>query len=308
MSAARVDGFFKCVLLFGFTLLLVACGGGGGGSSTLPPLSSSGNDTGSNSSSGGGAQPTPTPAPTSAPPAVQSAMRLFNGSFVFAQNDSSLYALLAQTLTQNTRLSVDITRSDPSLAHLIGDGKTMEMAASLANVSHILSDGESAAYYDIEHWGSTPLSEQRNPVTSIAQAARIVHNAHERFGISPDGQFMGREGSCRFDVSKGIAPQIDWSEVDEVNIQAQALADDSSCGAGNVSKYAAFVSQIASLARAGNPNVYIVAQVSLVNSSPTTALKAAGAVRGVADAIYVAYPTPCGNCTMANLAEVLGEL
>ena len=235
-------------------------------------------------------------------------MRLFSGSFVFAQNDSSLYTLLAQALTQNTRLSVDITKADPSLAQLIGSGKTMEMAASLANVSAILSDGETAAYYDIEHWGSTPLSEQQSPVASIAQAAQVVHSAHKRFGISPDGQFMGREGGCRFDLSKGIAQQIDWSQVDEVNIQAQALADDSSCGAGNVSKYAAFVSQIAALARAGNPNVYVVAQVSLVNSSPATAIKAAASVRGVADAIYVAYPAPCGNCTAANLAEILREL
>lgn len=297
MSAARVEGFFKYVLLFGITVLFAACGGGGGASavpSTFAP------ETGSTAS------------PTSSPfPGASSSLgnRIFNGAYVFTENQRGLYGIIAQTVTQNTRVSIQIAKSYPAIARTVGQGNTIEMAPSLAGMTSIVNDDEAVAYYDIEHWASTPSSEQQSPAASIEQAAQIAHGAHKLFGVTPDGAFLGNEGGCRFNLSKGIASQIDWKSVDELDVQAQGLADDTTCGSENVSKYASFVSQIASIARAANPNIRIVSQVSLRFSAPATIIDAARAVRGIANAFLVAYPSNgCANCTAANLSAVLQAL
>ena len=290
MSAARVEGLFKVAPFAVFVALLTACGGGG----TPPPAPSS------------IASPTPAPLPGAA---LSFGNRVFNGAYVFTENQRSLYGVISQTATQNTRLSIQIAKSYPAVVRTVGQANTIEMASSLAAMASIVNDGEAVAYYDIEHWPSTPVSEQQNPVASIEQAAQIAHGSGKLFGVTPDGAFLGHDGSCAFNVQHGIASQIDWTSVDELDIQAQGLADDSACGPGNVTAYAAFVSQIASIARAANPHIRIVAQVSLKFSAPATVLDAARAVRGVADSILVAYPSSgCANCTTDNLSAVLGAL
>lgn len=233
------------------------------------------------------------------------------GAYLFSTNDSATYAILQANATAQTHLNHHIVQSDPALAAIVGPGDQFSSGTSIAEVTTLASTPGSWAvvYYDIEHWSQTPSQEQANPVLSIEQAATAVHATGSGFGITPDGQFLGLVGNCTANLQGGIIPQIDWSQVDAVDLQVQALADDSKCGVGNVSNFASFVKQAVAVLRAANPRMLISAQVSLRDSSPITAVKAIQSIEGVVDAVSIGYPdTDCPNCTPSNLSLLLQSL
>ena len=285
-------------------LALAACGGGAGSSGSVvpstPSISSATTDPVS--------QTTPSPSPSATAAAAQATPTpaAWNGAYAFSTNLSSTYPLLQQTASSNTYLDRRIVTSDPLLANIV---HTYKLADSLVAMSAISSEkpGAQFAIYDIEHWTNTPLSEQQNPAASIAQASQIAHAAGKKFGIAPDGRFMGViNGRCTSSVAAGIAYTIDWKQVDLLNIQAQALATNGECA--TAASYASFVQSIANIARSQNPNIEIMAQVSLRDSTPAMALQAARSVKGIVNGIYVAYPAPCTLCTLSNLSAILTGL
>jgi hypothetical protein len=268
-----VESFVPIALLW----ILAACGGGGAGS---------------------------VPVNEAAPSVVSQ----WDGAYAFSSDVPSAFAVIAQTANANTWLDGLLVTTYPAFARL--GTHTFELADSLAQISSISAEqqGVEVVIYDIEHWASTPLAEQQRPIISIAQAAAIAHDAGKRFGIAPDGLFLGIDtGHCTANVSAGIVPLVDWTKIDVVNVQAQELADTSNCK--TIQNYTAFVTRVASTARSQNPNIVIIAQVSLRDSDPARALQAATSVFGIANVIYVAYPAPCSTyCTITNLTTLLTSL
>lgn len=129
------------------------------------------------------------------------------------------------------------------------------------------------------------------------------------FGVASDGIFIGRVG-CGFDLNRGEIPKVAWANVDYFNMQVQVLASDETCGGlANLTTYVLFVQQAAAIVRAQNPKIVISAQLSFRDSSATTMQAFINDVRGIADAIYFAYPRgSCPSCTPANLGAVLNSL
>ena len=236
----------------------------------------------------------------------------WNGGWMFNTDVTSAYSLFNSVASSNTRINLRIWHGDSTLQSIFPWSHTYKSGSSLSSITSLASEspGAPTLYYDIEHWSSTPLSEQSNPIGSIAQAASIVHSHGKLFGATPDGRFLGGIRGCTYNIANGIVSGVNWQNVDYLNIQAQGLAEDSNCGAGNVTKFTAFVKQVVSIVRAQNPNISISAQVSLRDSVPTTAVKAIASIEnaGVND-IYVAYQTSnCSTCTLANLTYVMNHL
>jgi hypothetical protein len=233
----------------------------------------------------------------------------WSGAYLMSTEIASAYPLMNQVATANTRPDLRIWHDDAALQSIVPWSHTYKLGDSIAAIRALAGDQPGAAtiVYDIEHWAQTPASEQADPVGSIAEAAAVAHANGKMAGAAPDGRFMGIRG-CKFDVSQGIVPKVNWKNVDLFNIQAQGLAQDSTCGAAAVSQFASFVSQVASIARASNPKIVIAAQISLSDSSPATALAAINAVQGAVNAIYVGCPYGYAGCNLSNLTQVLQAL
>lgn len=205
-----------------------------------------------------------------------------------------------------------LAQADPTLG-AEANPQTYALPASLATLSYLAAAAPPAAsilYYDIEHWTSTPITEQLVPVASIATAAATAHSAGKSSGLASDGVFVGVDpGNCSYNIANGIVPSVDWSQIDYVNLQIQQLANDTKCGAGNTAQFVGFLNAAIPIITAGNPNIQISAQVSLRDESVAQIQAVINAVQSVPNlkAIYIAYPTNCTYCSPSNLATVLSS-
>lgn len=301
-SRANVQALVQCAVLSIVAAALGACSGGGPGAapttvSALP------------------AAPAPgqvSPARTALTSAGYSSTPSWAGAWMFTDDDSDAYSILAQYATSNTYVTWPIYHRDAAIESAMAPSQTIYYGSSLAD----MSSGSSTRvkppweFYDIEHWSDTPVSEQQDPVGSIEKAAQIVHAAGKKFGVSPDGIYMGVT-RCTFDMSLSIIPQVDWTQVDELNIQAQHLASDNTCWKVGSASYQSMVQQVASYVKSKNPNIRISAQLSMRDSSPTRIIAAATSVYGIADVIHISDPDTsysCVYCTVSDLSAVLTAL
>ena len=289
-SRTLVQALVQCAVFSG-SAVLGACGGGE--PEIAPALPAASHTLRSTVSAGTGSVPN------------------WNGAYMFTDDDSSAYAELAQTATANTRVTWPIYHRDAAIESSVTPADTVYIGASLGDVTSGAQQKPPYVFYDPEHWSATPLTEQQNPAAAIAKAAQIVHAAGKKFGVTPDGEFMGVY-RCTFVMSKSIIQSVDWTQVDELNIQAQHLASDNTCTKVGSSSFQYMVTQIAAYVKSQNPNIAIVAQVSMRDSSPARILAAAGSVYGIAEAIHVSYPAGstqgCNYCSPADLATVLHGL
>jgi hypothetical protein len=224
--------------------------------------------------------------------------------------DPSVFPALSQTLQKGDYVSARIAQADPHLGRRIGRDHLFVLPGSLSGVRKHLGcgpDSPGLVMYDIEHWTDTPDAEQQHPGESIAAAARLVHAAGcQRFGLAPDGEFMGMK-DCKQDFAAGLYQQVDWRQVDLLSIQAQRILADT-CNL-SVDDYAAYVTQVTTFVKAKNPNLRVVTQISL-RYTPTDKLQAALRKLGRAvDGYYLIYPAhstkPCNFCSPQNAATVL---
>lgn len=236
----------------------------------------------------------------------------WGGAWMFTDDDSDAYTILAQYATPNTNITWPIYHRDPAIESKVAPSQTIFYASSLAQVS---SGAQTSVkppweFYDIEHWSATPLTEQQDPVGSIAKAAQIAHAAGKKFGVSPDGIYMGVT-RCTFEMSLSIIPQVDWTRIDELNIQGQHLASDNTCSKVGSASFQYMVDQVASYVMSKNPNIRISAQLSMRDSSPARLIAAANAVYGTANVIHISDPDTsysCVYCTLSDLSAVLAAL
>ena len=168
--------------------------------------------------------------------------------------------------------------------------------------------------YDIEHWSSTPTSEQQNPVGSIATAASIAHKAGFKFAVAPDMNFMGfrylgANYGCSFNMSSGIVPSVAWANVDVLNLQIQRPANSACSPNGNYQQLQTWVNQIVTYVRHENPNIFIQAQFSTLEETASQTISATDAIKNLINGIYVAYPNDtCANCSESALLSILQSL
>jgi len=123
-----------------------------------------------------------------------------------------------------------------------------------------LPAGTAAVLYDPEAWPYTPRSEQRDPASAAAQAARLAHAHGLKLIVAPALNLTTvlRPASSaphwRTFLDLGIAGSV-ARVADEVELQAQSLERDPAM-------YTAFVRAAAAQARSAHPGVTVLAGLS----------------------------------------------
>ena len=193
--------------------------------------------------------------------------------------------------------------------------------AGFAGLKHFLDQdcgpqSPGTVIYDPELRELTPRSEQTNMLRSIRTATRRVKasSCHE-FGLSPGATpFFGLDPkACTFDLEEGLVEEIDWTDVDLVDVQAQRLLGEECLDKGGLETYTSAISTVARVARDENPDIDVLAQVSFRDNEPESMLEGLRAVADVIDGIYFSYPTnnpdfPCLFCTSEHLESFLEEV
>ena len=243
--------------------------------------------------------------------AAQIASLFAGGSYMFVVSDMNVRSDIERTATSATRLAADMYYSDPIIARRVLRANTYIMRPSLEELRRVVSISQKPGMlmYDFEQWNSTPLYEQAHAAQSFAEGADIAHDAGYKFGVSISMHFLGfrylgRRG-CSFNYSSSILPSVNWGAIDTVNLQVQRPANPNCSKGGNFSQMTAALSRMTSYIRSHNPRVYLTAELSMAEESPSTILAAARAVRRYVNGIGIAYPPPCSYCSAGALLTVL---
>lgn len=183
--------------------------------------------------------------------------------------------------------------------------------------------------YNIEHWLFTPEAQQVDPAGAILTAMSEIGSAPTcagsvatsfRRGLAPDGVFNGTSDGanlCNFaptstsafynEVATGIAQGLpiggttwtsaDFANIDVYDIQIQILMNTSPSNLcyGTPLNWLTGIQQVMQIARQGNPNIQIWAQVSLRDQTWETIVQAVELAQASSlhpDVYYIAYPRP----------------
>lgn len=165
--------------------------------------------------------------------------------------------------------------------------------------------------YDPEHWGATPVEEQRNPSNAMrAFAAFARANGYERVVVTPHpnlmavpGAFCGAgEGETNEDafVRCGM-PYAAAGVADVFEIQAQELQE-------RPAAYAEFVGAAAEQARRADPDVVVLAGLSTrFADNAHVLLRAWDAAVDVVDGHYLAMPQGIRPWIATRFLSLLAE-
>jgi hypothetical protein len=270
------------------------------------------------SCSGGGNGPTlPTAFQGSSADAIRTSLStgFALGDYETVDSDRSIRSAIDQTATSLTHVAENMYYSDPTLSSKTKQSNTFLERPSLDAVQLAATEKPLPAtvFYDFEHWSATPLSERQNPARSFAEGAQKVHADGLKFGVSPDMNYLGfsylggKQG-CSFNLKSGLEESVDWSQIDQLNMQVQRPANAECSRNGDYSELAYDVSQIVNFVRAENPTIVISAEFSLEEEPPSQILAAAAAVHPYVNLVRIVYPAPCTYCTPANELAVLQGL
>ncbi len=203
-------------------------------------------------------------------------------------------------------------RKVPEIAGRIGVAHTFAIPGSVKNARRAAGAPEiGLVMYDIEHWTATPQPEQRDPAVAIRRAAEAVRAIPgKRFGITPDGRYLGiTAGKCAVG-DENILRAVDFAPLDVVQLQAQRLLSDKCAGQGGAQLYTELVSANAKAARLAKPGILVAAQFSFRYTPPERMIAIIRSLGGTVDGYYLAYPAnsrgiKCGYCAPENLEKVL---
>ena len=186
--------------------------------------------------------------------------------------------------------------------------------------------------YNIEHWIFTPQNQQLDPAGAIIQAMHEVHalptcagSPSPAFvaGVAPDGIFNGASGSnsCNYtlgstsafynEVANGLSlgnpiggttwvnsgPNNNWQGVDLYDTQVQILmsTNPSNLCYGTIANWVQGEEALTNLAKTGNPNIKIWAELSLKDETWDTIASAVAQMQQQTqkpDVYYFSYPRP----------------
>lgn len=246
--------------------------------------------------------------------------------FMFSTRDApDAHEVLAKYFTDRDYISLNVSRVSETLRKRVPRAHRYalptHLGLTLMGIPGVqrwaergcIEDTPGLILYDPEHWPGTPDEEQNDIPSAVLHGAELAHSTGcHTFGFAPDGIFMfGMDpDNCAYNLDAGVYRQVDWRVVDLVDIQAQRLLSDDCADRLGLDEYLRVVSEIAEYARAQNPDVKVVSQVSFRYTSAGKIKRAISQVSSIVDGIYLAYPItnqeiPCEYCSPSNLESVL---
>ncbi len=236
--------------------------------------------------------------------------------FAFASRDEAALGVINRYFRRGDFLNINTARMQPELRDRIGQDRVFRLSASLEDVTEWAgkpcNDRNSASiiFYDIEGWEATPMQEKADLRGSVARAGEIVKSSGCRtYGIAPGRAYLtGHTRQCEIGVGQ-LPRGVDWRNVQVFLIQSQGLLAQRCVRRNGVEVYRRFLQDMAGLARAANPQIVVLGEVSFRRSRPDVIVQAIDATKGIVDGYYVAYPVTekCPDCTPANLEYVLSR-
>ncbi len=205
------------------------------------------------------APPTPTAVPSEPPPEDHSGLMLtfplFAADMVNYYNQMARSGDMALLPSGNTRYLSQIRGGMVR----VGYPSWAEAEAALPGLVGQID----IISYNPEHWDRTPAEEQANLVATVRRASEVAHSYGLPLMVSPDRRFAA-------DHLAEIAPYADY-----IGLQGQRLQDDPQ-------GFATWARELIAIARAANPAVKIIVQVSS-NQGPASEMYAA--IETIADQI-----------------------
>lgn len=165
--------------------------------------------------------------------------------------------------------------------------------------------------YDPEHWEATPESERRDLPAAIEAGADAVHaSGCRKFGLAPDGEFIGLVPKACSATPGALARSVNWKKVDVLVLQAQRLLAERCGGRANVAAYSRFVAEWSRIVKAVNPDIKVFSSLTFRYTDAATMSEAIRKSRRDVDGYYLAYPssesgTKCEHCQSSNLKSVV---
>jgi hypothetical protein len=230
--------------------------------------------------------------------------------------DSGVFPVLENYLGSTDAVAARVIAADPKLAAIIAPANRFEFASSLAEVRRVVSRGcggsaPATIVYQLAGSDRTPKAELDNLAASAASAAALIHSTGcMQAAIAPDGTYFGIiPGGCTYNLETAAYRQIDWSGIDSVNIEAEAILNDACASPARVQDYVGFVSSVANFVRSKNAKIAVTAHMSFRFTAPVTMVRAIQGLTRVVDNVLLAYPLNPANehkyCTAVNLETVL---
>lgn len=236
--------------------------------------------------------------------------------FAFTSVEPAAVAVVAKYFRSGDYLNVNAARKVRGLEDRIGHDNLFRLSSNLGDVAEWAEKpcrGEQSAgliIYDPEEWEATPALEKADRHGSVAKAERIVKQSGcRKLGYAPSRIFLSANKQ-RCNTRPGDLPKrMEWRSISVLVIQSQGLLVPACQQEGGVETFAAFVSEVTRLARARNPNIVVLAEVSLNRSTPDVSVAAMERTKNIVDGFYIAYPigADCKYCTPAGLESILSK-
>lgn len=232
--------------------------------------------------------------------------------FAFTSTHPDALAVVNKYFRHGDLVNIWSINKLPELGDRIGKGNQHILTSSLSELTEWANrpcddpGGAGIIVYDPEEWAATPAAEKSDVSGSLAQGARLVNASGCRtYGIAPSRGFMSTHYQDCEATPGELNRQINWKGISLLVIQAQGLLVAPCVNKHGFENYEKFVSAVADIAKAGNPNILVFAEVSFNRSRPWIIIQAINRTRHKVDGFYLAYPRECKFCTPENLEEVL---
>lgn len=194
----------------------------------------------------------------------------------------------------------------------------MDFEPSIARVQRSAGEGCGAgsAGTVFYQWGTspTPPAEQADPLGSIRSAvAAIRASGCDHAGLAPDPSLFGfQSGTCLYNLDAGAYQKVDWTTIDALDIQGEALLSEGCVAQAGVKSYLNLVTAVAAYARARNPRILIEAQVSFRFTPPSIMIDAVHQLSSIVDGFLLSYPLnpelEHKYCSPQNLTALLSAV
>ncbi len=228
--------------------------------------------------------------------------------FDAAPIDPGVFPVLERYFQNMDFVGARLLDADANLRQKTDRAHQVELANGLDMVQAVVNKGCGAGSPGTIWYLSPPVgtAEAANPIGSIESAVRAIHaSGCHQAGVIPTAQFWGYSAACYYDLAASPYQQVDWTQVDRLNIQGESFLKVG-CKTG-VTDYQKLVATVASYVRAKNPNIVVLAHVTFRVTPPAMMIQAITAMAGSVDGFLLAYPLYSEHlyCTAENLETVL---
>lgn len=237
--------------------------------------------------------------------------------FAFTSRDDEALRVIERYFQRGDFLNINSARKTPELRQRIGKERLFRLSPDMKDVAEWAgkpcNDHNSASIimYDIEEWEATSREEKADVAGSVRKAGDVVRGSGCRtFGLVPSRAYLaGTQERCALGLGQ-LPRNVQWRDVSVFVIQAQGLLQNDCVRKGGFETYRRFVADMTRIARAGNPDIIVLAEVSFNRGTPQNMVEAMEKTRSLVDGFYLAYPAEqerCRYCTPSDLEYVLSK-